>query len=173
RDDISTGKSTFLTEMNEVALILSKATQKSLVLLDEVGRGTSTFDGISIAWAMSEYIYNEIKCKTIFATHFTELTELSEGYSGIKNLTVDVKETPDGVVFLHKVVEGVADRSYGIEVAAIAGLPESIIERAKEILNIIVEKSDLEKKVGVLKEGQMKKIKATKKSVPEGQMKLF
>ncbi len=173
RDDISTGKSTFLTEMNEVALIISKATKKSLVLLDEVGRGTSTFDGISIAWAMSEYIYNEIKCKTIFATHFTELTELSEGYKGIKNLTVDVKETPDGVLFLHKVIEGVADRSYGIEVAAIAGLPESIIERAKEILNIIVEKSDLEKKVGILKEGQMKKIKATKKSVPEGQMKLF
>lgn len=173
RDDISTGKSTFLTEMNEVALILSKATKNSLVLLDEVGRGTSTFDGISIAWAMSEYIYNEIKCKTIFATHFTELTELSEGYNGIKNLTVDVKETAEGVVFLHKVIEGVADRSYGIEVAAIAGLPESIIDRAKEILNIIVEKSDIEKKVGILKEGQMKKIKSTRKTVPEGQMKLF
>ncbi|MCX7654423.1 MAG: DNA mismatch repair protein MutS [Fervidobacterium sp.] len=173
RDDISTGKSTFLTEMNEVALILAKATKNSLVLLDEVGRGTSTFDGISIAWAMSEYIYNEIKCKTIFATHFTELTELSEGYNGIKNLTVDVKETTDGVIFLHKVIEGVADRSYGIEVAAIAGLPESIIERAKEILNIIVEKSDIEKKVGILKEGQMKKIKSTRKSIPEGQMKLF
>ncbi len=173
RDDISTGKSTFLTEMNEVALILSKATRNSLVLLDEVGRGTSTFDGISIAWAMSEYIYNEVKCKTIFATHFTELTELSEGYNGIKNLTVDVKETADGVIFLHKVIEGVADRSYGIEVAAIAGLPESIIDRAKEILNIIVEKSDIEKKVGILKEGQMKKIKSTRKTVPEGQMKLF
>ncbi|MGC8901782.1 MAG: DNA mismatch repair protein MutS [Fervidobacterium sp.] len=173
RDDISTGKSTFLTEMNEVALILSKATKDSLVLLDEVGRGTSTFDGISIAWAMSEYIYTELKCKTIFATHFTELTELSEGYQGIKNLTVEVKETSDGVIFLHKVIGGVADRSYGIEVAAIAGLPESIVERAKQILNIIIEKSDLEKKVGVLREGQMKKIKATKKNIPEGQMKLF
>ncbi|WP_241498766.1 DNA mismatch repair protein MutS [Fervidobacterium thailandense] len=172
RDDISTGKSTFLTEMNEVALILNKATDRSLVLLDEVGRGTSTFDGISIAWAMSEYIYNEIKCKTIFATHFTELTELASVYNGIKNYTVEVKETKDGVIFLHKVVEGVADRSYGIEVAAIAGLPESIIIRAKEVLDVIVEKSDIEKKVGILKEGQMKKLKA-KKAVPEGQLRLF
>ncbi|WP_448374840.1 DNA mismatch repair protein MutS [Fervidobacterium sp.] len=173
RDDISTGKSTFLTEMSEVALILNKASEKSLVLLDEVGRGTSTFDGISIAWAMSEYIYNEVKCKTIFATHFTELTELAHIYPGIKNLTVDVKETADGVIFLHKVVEGVADRSYGIEVAAIAGLPQSIVDRAKEILDIIVEKSDIEKKVGILKEGQMKKIKSTKKTVPEGQLRMF
>ncbi|WP_448378893.1 DNA mismatch repair protein MutS [Fervidobacterium sp.] len=173
RDDISTGKSTFLTEMSEVALILNKATPKSLVLLDEVGRGTSTFDGISIAWAISEYIYNEVKCKTVFATHFTELTELADMYPGIKNLTIEVRETPDGVIFLHKVVEGVADRSYGIEVAAIAGLPQSIVERAKEILNIIVEKSDIEKKVGVLKEGQMKKIKSTKKTVPEGQLRMF
>lgn len=173
RDDISTGKSTFLTEMSEVALILNKATPKSLVLLDEVGRGTSTFDGISIAWAISEYIYNEVKSKTVFATHFTELTELADMYPGIKNLTIEVRETPDGVIFLHKVVEGVADRSYGIEVAAIAGLPQSIVERAKEILNIIVEKSDIEKKVGVLKEGQMKKIKSTKKTVPEGQLRMF
>ncbi|SDH11644.1 DNA mismatch repair protein MutS [Fervidobacterium changbaicum] len=173
RDDISTGKSTFLTEMSEVALILNKATEKSLVLLDEVGRGTSTFDGISIAWAISEYIYNELKCKTVFATHFTELTELADMYPGIKNLTIQVKETADGVIFLHKVVEGVADRSYGIEVAAIAGLPQSIVERAKEILDIIVEKSDIEKKVGILKEGQMKKIKSTKKTVPEGQLRMF
>ena len=172
RDDISTGKSTFLTEMSEVALILNKATENSLVLLDEVGRGTSTFDGISIAWAISEYIYNEVKCKTVFATHFTELTELADMYPGIKNLTIEVRETPDGVIFLHKVVEGVADRSYGIEVAAIAGLPQSIVERAKEILNIIVEKSDIEKKVGILKEGQMKKIKSTKKTVPEGQLQI-
>lgn len=172
RDDISTGKSTFLTEMNEVALILAKATERSLVLLDEVGRGTSTFDGISIAWAMSEYIYNEVKCKTIFATHFTELTELATVYEAIKNYTVEVKETPEGVVFLHRVVEGVADRSYGIEVAAIAGLPESVIERAREILDVIVEKSDIEKKVGILREGQMKKLKARRR-VPEGQMKLF
>jgi len=162
RDDISTGKSTFLTEMNEVALILSKATERSLVLLDEVGRGTSTFDGISIAWAMSEYIYNELRCKTIFATHFTELTELADIYPGIKDLTIDVKETDEGVVFLHKVVEGVADRSYGIEVAAIAGLPESIVERARQILDVISEKSEVEKKIGILKEGQMKKLRSMK-----------
>ena len=173
RDDISTGKSTFLTEMNEVALILAKATERSLVLLDEVGRGTSTFDGISIAWAMSEYIYNELRCKTIFATHFTELTELADIYPGIKDLTIDVKETDEGVVFLHKVVEGVADRSYGIEVAAIAGLPESIVERARQILDVISEKSEMEKKIGILKEGQMKKLRSMKKSVPEGQMRLF
>lgn len=172
RDDISTGKSTFLVEMSEVALILSKATKNSLVLLDEVGRGTSTFDGISIAWAMSEYIYNEIQCKTIFATHFTELTELSDIYEGIKNLTIEVEEVEDGIVFLHKVVEGVADRSYGVEVAKIAGVPAGVVERAKEILDIITEKSELEKKVRVLKEGQMKKLKSRKK-IPKGQISIF
>ncbi|ABR30862.1 DNA mismatch repair protein MutS [Thermosipho melanesiensis] len=172
RDDISTGKSTFLIEMSEVALILEKATKKSLVLLDEVGRGTSTFDGISIAWAMSEYIYNEIGCETMFATHFTELTELSDVYEGIKNLTIEVRETNNGVVFLHKVVEGIADRSYGIEVAQIAGVPDGVVERAKEILDIISQKSELEKKVRVLKEGQLKKIKS-KKKIPEGQLSLF
>ncbi|MBT1248065.1 MULTISPECIES: DNA mismatch repair protein MutS [unclassified Thermosipho (in: thermotogales)] len=172
RDDISTGKSTFLVEMSEVALILDKATRESLVLLDEVGRGTSTFDGISIAWAMSEYIYNEIGCKTIFATHFTELTELSDVYEGIKNLTIAVKETNNGVIFLHKVIEGVADRSYGIEVAQIAGIPEGVVERAREILDVISKKSELEKKVSVLKQGQLKKIKS-KKKIPKGQLSLF
>ncbi len=174
RDDISTGKSTFLTEMIEVALIINKATENSLVLLDEVGRGTSTFDGISIAWAITEFIYNEIKCKTIFATHYTELTELKDIYEGVRNYTVEVKETNEGIVFLHKVVEGVADRSYGIEVAHIAGLPEGIIERAREILDVIVEKSDIEKKVGILKEGQIKQLRTKKKSKEiEGQIKFF
>ncbi|QTA38882.1 DNA mismatch repair protein MutS [Thermosipho ferrireducens] len=172
RDDISTGKSTFLVEMSEVALILSKATENSLVLLDEVGRGTSTFDGISIAWAMSEYIYSDLKCKTMFATHFTELTELADVYNGIRNLTIEVEETRSGVVFVHKVVEGVADKSYGVEVAAIAGVPEGVVERAREILDIIVEKSDLEKKIRIVKEGQLKKIKR-KRKIPEGQIKLF
>lgn len=172
RDDISTGKSTFLVEMSEVALILSKATSESLVLLDEVGRGTSTFDGISIAWAMSEYLYNEIKCKTMFATHFTELTELSDVYKGIRNLTIKVEETKNGVVFLHEVTEGVADKSYGIEVAAIAGVPAGVVERAKEILETITEKSELEKKVGVLKEGQLKKV-IRKTKIPEGQISIF
>jgi len=172
RDDISTGRSTFLVEMSEVALILSKATSESLVLLDEVGRGTSTFDGISIAWAMSEYLYNEIKCKTMFATHFTELTELSDVYRGIRNLTIKVEETNNGVVFLHEVTEGIADKSYGIEVAAIAGVPSGVVERAKEILETITEKSELEKKVGVLKEGQLKKV-IRKTKVPEGQISIF
>lgn len=172
RDDISTGRSTFLVEMSEVALILSQATSKSLVLLDEVGRGTSTFDGISIAWAMSEYLYNEVKCKTMFATHFTELTELSDVYRGIRNLTIKVEETSNGVVFLHEVVEGVADKSYGIEVAAIAGVPAGVVERAKEILDVITEKSELEKKVGVLKEGQLKKV-IRRSKVPEGQLTIF
>ncbi|SHH55963.1 DNA mismatch repair protein MutS [Thermosipho atlanticus DSM 15807] len=172
RDDISTGRSTFLVEMNEVALILSKATKDSLVLLDEVGRGTSTFDGISIAWAMSEYLYNEIKCKTMFATHFTELTELSDVYNGIRNLTIKVEETNNGVVFLYEVIEGVADKSYGIEVAAIAGVPGGVVERAKEILKVITEKSELEKKVRVLKEGQLKKL-ARKSKISKDQISIF
>ena len=171
RDDISSGKSTFMVEMNEVSLILSRATPKSLVLLDEVGRGTSTFDGISIAWAVSEYIYTKIKAKTIFATHFTELTELSGMYDGIVNLTIEVREEGGTVRFLHRVVEGVADKSYGIEVAKLAGLPDEVVERAKEILDAIVEKSDLERKLRVLDSEKVERIK--RKKLPQNQMQLF
>ena len=135
-DNIVYGQSTFMVEMNEVANILNNATDKSLVILDEVGRGTSTFDGISIAWAVVEYIHNEknISAKTLFATHFYELTELALTLPKVKNYNIAVREYNDNIVFLRKIVEGSADRSYGIQVARLAGLPEKVLERAKEIL---------------------------------------
>jgi len=133
-DNIAGGESTFLVEMHEMANILNNATPKSLILLDEVGRGTSTFDGISIAWAITEYIHENIKAKTIFATHYHELNELAELFPRIKNFKADVKELGDKIIFLHKIVPGYADHSYGIEVAKMAGLPEEVTERAKEIL---------------------------------------
>ncbi|HAA81889.1 MAG TPA: DNA mismatch repair protein MutS, partial [Thermotoga naphthophila] len=129
RDDLAGGRSTFLVEMNEMALILLKSTEKSLVLLDEVGRGTSTQDGISIAWAISEELIKR-GCKVLFATHFTELTELEKHFSQVQNKTILVKEEGKNVIFTHKVVDGVADRSYGIEVAKIAGIPDRVINRA-------------------------------------------
>ncbi|HEY8543319.1 MAG TPA: DNA mismatch repair protein MutS [Pseudothermotoga sp.] len=162
RDDIESGKSTFLVEMNEVAKIIHQATKDSLVVLDEVGRGTSTFDGISIAWAVSEYIHNQIGCKCIFATHFTELTELARLYEGVENKTVQVVEEKSGVVFLHKVIDGVADKSYGIEVAAIAGLPKDIVQRAREVLDVIVTKSELEDKLRVVSSEKLRRLKRKK-----------
>lgn len=138
-DDLSAGKSTFMVEMCEVANILKNATQNSLVLLDEVGRGTSTYDGLSIAWAVIEYICNSkaLKCKTLFATHYHELTDLESKIEGIKNYSVAVKEVNNSIVFLRKIVPGGADQSYGIEVAKLAGLPENLIKRAKEILETL------------------------------------
>jgi DNA mismatch repair protein MutS len=135
-DDLSSGKSTFMVEMWEVSNILKNATNRSLVLLDEVGRGTSTYDGLSIAWAVIEYICftEELRCKTLFATHYHELTSLEDVISGVKNYSVAVKEIGNNIVFLRKIVRGGADQSYGVEVAKLAGLPESIISRAKEIL---------------------------------------
>lgn len=133
-DYLTKGQSTFMVEMIEVANITHNATSKSLILLDEVGRGTSTFDGISIAWAVAEYILNEIKARTLFATHYNELTELSLIHEGVKNYNVSVKEWGDEIIFLRKVEKGSADKSYGIQVARLAGLPESIIKRAKEVL---------------------------------------
>ncbi len=171
RDDISGGRSTFMVEMSEVALILSHATKKSLILLDEVGRGTSTFDGISIAWAVSEYIHERVKAKTVFATHYTELTELASMYDGIVNMTIAVEEREGNVVFLHKLIEGVADRSYGIEVARLAGLPDEVVERAKDVLNAIVEKSELEKRLRVIDKERISRIR--KKKERKDQMSLF
>ncbi|WP_055667785.1 DNA mismatch repair protein MutS [Desnuesiella massiliensis] len=138
-DDLSAGKSTFMVEMCEVANILKNATQKSLVLLDEVGRGTSTYDGLSIAWAVIEHICNNkaLKCKTLFATHYHELTDLESKIEGIKNYSVAVKEVNNSIVFLRKIIPGGADQSYGIEVAKLAGLPENLIKRAKEILETL------------------------------------
>lgn len=135
-DDLAGGKSTFMVEMWEVSNILKNATHNSLVLLDEVGRGTSTYDGLSIAWSVIEFIAKKtgIKCKTLFATHYHELTKLEGTIKGVKNYSVAVKEIEDNVIFLRKIVEGGADQSYGIEVAKLAGLPEEVINRAKEIL---------------------------------------
>jgi DNA mismatch repair protein MutS len=151
-DNITSGESTFLVEMHEAANIVNTATEHSLILLDEIGRGTSTFDGISIAWALTEYLHERIGAKTLFATHYHELNELADVFTRIKNYKVDVREYGDKVIFLHKVMPGFADHSYGIQVAQMAGLPEEVTERAKQVLKNL-ESSELvvrikEKKVG-------------------------
>jgi DNA mismatch repair protein MutS len=133
-DNLARGRSTFMIEMTETAAILHTATPRSLILLDEVGRGTATYDGLAIAWAAVEYIHARTRAKTLFATHYFELTELAEQLSGVKNYHVTVKETGGGIVFLRKVAPGAADRSYGIEVAKLAGLPPEVIVRAREVL---------------------------------------
>ena len=139
-DDLASGQSTFMVEMNEVANILRNATAKSLLILDEIGRGTSTFDGLSIAWAVVEHISNPklLGAKTLFATHYHELTELEGKLDSVNNYCIAVKEKGDDIVFLRKIVKGGADRSYGIQVAKLAGLPDSVIERAKEIAEQLV-----------------------------------
>ena len=133
-DNLARGRSTFLVEMSEVAVILNDATPASLVLLDEVGRGTATFDGLSIAWAVVEHLHKKTRARTLFATHYHELTELAELLPGVQNVHVSVKETPNEIIFLRRVEPGSADKSYGIEVARLAGLPRSVIERAREVL---------------------------------------
>ncbi len=133
-DKITTGESTFLVEMHEAAHIVNTATERSLILLDEVGRGTSTFDGISIAWALTEYLHDHVGARTLFATHYHELNELADLFPRIRNFKVDVREYDDKVIFLHKVTAGFADHSYGIQVAQMAGLPGELTDRAKEVL---------------------------------------
>src|SRR3990172_6512750 len=134
QDYLQKGQSTFMVEMNETANILNNATSRSLIILDEIGRGTSTFDGISIAWSVVEYIHNNTKAKTLFATHYHELTELSITLDSVKNYNIAVKEWNDEIIFLRKIAVGSADKSYGIQVARLAGLPKEVIERAKEVL---------------------------------------
>jgi DNA mismatch repair protein MutS len=133
-DNLARGRSTFMVEMTETAAILHTATPRSLILLDEVGRGTATYDGLAIAWAAIEYLHAHTRAKTLFATHYFELTDLADQLSGVKNYHVAVKETGSGIVFLRKVEPGAADRSYGIEVAKLAGLPEEVVRRAREVL---------------------------------------
>jgi DNA mismatch repair protein MutS len=133
-DNLARGRSTFMVEMTETAAILNTATARSLILLDEIGRGTATYDGLAIAWAAIEYIHQRTRAKTLFATHYHELTELADRLSGVKNFHVSVKENVGGIVFLRKVEPGSADKSYGIEVAKLAGLPLPVIERAREVL---------------------------------------
>ncbi len=147
-DNLASGESTFLVEMNEAANILNNATENSLILLDEIGRGTSTYDGMSIAWAISEYIHSAIRARTLFATHYHELAELEDRFETIRNYNATVMETADRVVFLRKIVRGATDNSYGIEVAKMAGMPADVISRAKEIL-AGMEKRDVEFPAGM------------------------
>jgi DNA mismatch repair protein MutS len=138
-DDLTHGQSTFMVEMLELANILNSATPRSLILLDEIGRGTSTFDGLSIAWAVTEFIHGStgIGAKTIFATHYHQLTELEETLPGVKNFHIAVKEEKDDIIFLRKVQPGGTSRSYGIQVAMLAGLPKDVVKRAKRVLESI------------------------------------
>ena len=140
-DDLARGRSTFMVEMVETAAILNQATERSLVILDEIGRGTATFDGLSIAWATVEFLHDRSKCRALFATHYHELTALAGRLPGVANVTMDVKDWQDEIVFLHKVKPGAADRSYGIQVAKLAGLPAPVVARAREVLTLL-EKND-------------------------------
>lgn len=142
------GQSTFMVEMMEVANILKNATQNSLVILDEIGRGTSTYDGLSIAWAVATFMADKEKCgaKTLFATHYHELTKLEEMVDGVKNYSVAVKEKGEDVIFLRKIVQGGTDESYGIHVAKLAGVPKDVLKNAKEILKNLERKSMLGEK---------------------------
>jgi DNA mismatch repair protein MutS len=172
-DDISRGQSTFMVEMSETANILNNATKKSLIILDEIGRGTSTFDGLSLAWSIIEYIHNVIGAKTLFATHYHELTELANKYKRIKNFNIAVREWNDQVVFLRKIVEGGCDKSYGIQVARLAGVPAPVIERAKQILSNL-EESELTPD-GEVRRAQRKspEREKLKKLSPPAQLDLF
>ena len=138
-DDLARGQSTFMVEMCETANILNNATPRSLIILDEIGRGTSTFDGLSLAWSIVEHLHNQVGAKTLFATHYHELTELAARLPRLKNFNVAVREWHDQIVFLRKIVEGGTDKSYGIQVARLAGVPKGVLERAKEILRNLEE----------------------------------
>lgn len=134
-DDLTSGQSTFMVEMNETSLIVNNATQNSLVILDEIGRGTATFDGLSIAWSVAEHLHDQIQARTLFATHYHELTDLARSREAVENYNVAVREWNDDIIFLRKILPGTADKSYGIQVARLAGLPPAIIDRAKDILS--------------------------------------
>lgn len=170
-DNLAAGESTFLVEMNETANILNNATDKSLILLDEIGRGTSTYDGMSIAWAITEHIHDRIGAKTLFATHYHELAELEHHLARVRNYNATVAETADKVIFLRKIARGAADNSYGIEVAKMAGLPDDVIARAKEILAEL-ELGDAEARL-VSKSALKSKAKAIKPKEPTYQISLF
>ncbi len=141
-DDLASGRSTFMVEMSETATILNEATSRSLVILDEIGRGTSTYDGVSIAWSVAEFLHDHIRAKALFATHYHELTEMAELRPSVKNYTVAVTHQGEDIVFLHQLIEGGASKSYGIQVAQLAGLPPTVIERAKSVLSVLEEQGD-------------------------------
>ena len=157
-DDLAFGQSTFMVEMTEVAHILANATKDSLIILDEIGRGTSTFDGLAIAWAVVESLAKEYQAKTLFATHYHELSELEGMLEGVKNYRISVKEYNNSIIFLRKIVRGGTNKSFGIEVAALAGVKESVISRAKEISHNL-EESDLNKNLSLNAINQVQKEK--------------
>jgi len=164
-DNLVKGQSTFMVEMQEAANILNNATSKSLIILDEIGRGTSTYDGVSIAWAITEYIHNRLQAKTLFATHYHELIAVAESLSHAKNFCITAKETNHKIIFLYKLEEGGINKSYGIEVAKLAGLPQEVVEKSNHILE------DLEK--NVIDKNIEKTLRDTQKNIPEAQMDLF
>ena len=162
-DELHAGQSTFMVEMTETANILNNATDRSLVVLDEIGRGTSTLDGLSLAWAISEHIAGTVRCRTLFATHYHELTDLSDRFKGVRNLNVAVREWEDQVIFLHRIVEGGTDRSYGIHVARLAGVPRSVLERARQLLG----------ELAVHHTAHTRPLRSKNKPVDENQLPLF
>jgi DNA mismatch repair protein MutS len=166
-DNLSVGDSTFMVEMNEAASILNNMTDRSLVLFDELGRGTSTYDGISIAWAIVEYIHERkgVRAKTLFATHYHELNEMEKSYARVKNYNVSVREVDKKVIFLRKLVRGGSEHSFGIHVAKMAGMPRSVVERANEVLELL----ERENKQSIIEGKDM-----TKAAVREGiQLSMF
>ena len=176
-DDLASGQSTFMVEMNEVANILRNATSKSLLILDEIGRGTSTFDGLSIAWSVIEFISNNkiLGAKTLFATHYHELTELEGKINNVNNYCIAVKEKGDDIVFLRKIIKGGADKSYGIQVAKLAGVPDMVIDRAKEILSELIDKDVMERvqNIAIPQKSDSKNKTETISEIELNQMSLF
>ena len=171
-DDLSRGQSTFMVEMTETANILNNATARSLIVLDEIGRGTSTFDGLSLAWSIVEFLHNQVGAKTLFATHYHELTELAARLPRLKNFNVAVREWHDQIVFLRKIVEGGTDKSYGIQVARLAGVPKEVLERAKQILSNL-EESELTPEGNVRQARRQQDREKLKSLAPPPQMYLF
>jgi DNA mismatch repair protein MutS len=172
-DDIARGQSTFMVEMCETANILNNATARSLIVLDEIGRGTSTFDGLSLAWSIVEHLHNQVGAKTLFATHYHELTELAGRLPRLTNFNVAVREWHDQIVFLRKIVEGGTDKSYGIQVARLAGVPKPVLDRAKEILRNL-EESELTPEGNVRQSSRRQQDRGKLKQLaPAPQMDLF
>lgn len=171
-DDLSRGQSTFMVEMSETANILNNATQRSLIILDEIGRGTSTFDGLSLAWSIVEYLHNQIGAKTLFATHYHELTELAGRLPRVKNFNVAVREWNDQIIFLRKIIQGGTDKSYGIQVARLAGIPKPVLERSKAILSNL-EESELTPAGRARSSARRRDFEKLAKLPPAAQMDLF
>jgi DNA mismatch repair protein MutS len=171
-DDLTRGQSTFMVEMTETANILNNATPRSLIVLDEIGRGTSTFDGLSLAWSIVEHLHNAVGAKTLFATHYHELTELAQRLPRLKNFNVAVREWRDSIVFLRKIVEGGTDKSYGIHVARLAGVPQEVLERARQIL-VNLEESELTPEGNVRQPRRQQDRDKLKQLAPPPQMDLF